>query len=110
MHKDTKFHYARVLLHPSSTGHKRAAPSVSFADVSPSYGEQPSRREPSFDLCARPMCILKICFTSIYCQKLDICEPSPVGEGVKRSLTDEESREKDNFQSLPFKGGGIAKQ
>ena len=51
MHKDTKFHYARVLLHPSSTGHKRAAPSVSFADVSPSYGEQPSRREPSFDLC-----------------------------------------------------------
>ena len=28
-----------------------------------------------------------------------------MGEGVKRSLTDEESREKDNFQSLPFKGG-----
>ena len=41
---------------------------------------------------------------------LNTCEPSPVGEGDKRSLTDEESREKDNFQSLPFKGGGIAKQ
>ena len=67
MHKDIKFHYARVLLHPSPTGHKRAAPSVSFADVSPSYGEQPSRREPSFDLCARPMDIFKICLVSSCC-------------------------------------------
>ena len=90
-HKDTKFHYARVLLHPTPSG-------------------APSRREPSFDLCARPMCILKICFAQNYCKKLNICEPSPVGEGVKRSLTDEESREKDNFQSLPLEGGGIAKQ
>ena len=31
-HKDTKFHYARVLLHPTPSG-------------------APSRREPSFDLC-----------------------------------------------------------
>ena len=91
-HKDTKFLYARVLLHPTPSGHKRAAPSVSFADVSPSYGEQPSRREPSFDLCARPMCILKIYFDQNYCQMLNICKPSPVGEGVKRSLTDEEPK------------------
>ena len=31
--------------HPSPTGHKRAAPSVSFADVSPSYGERPPKGE-----------------------------------------------------------------
>ena len=53
---------------------------------------------------------LNVYFASNCCQKLNICKPSPVGEGVKRSLTDEESRKKDNFQSLPFKGGGIAKQ
>ena len=49
---------------------------------------------------------LNVCFIPNYCQKLNICEPSPVGEGVKRSLTDEESREKDNFQSLPCVKGG----
>ena len=36
-HKDIKIDYARILLHPSPTG-------------------APSRREPSFDLCARPRC------------------------------------------------------
>ena len=90
-HKDIKIDYARVLLQSPT------APAS-------------SRRKPSFDLCARPMCILKICFASNCCQRFNICKPSPVGEGVKRSLTDEESREKNNFQSLPFKGGGIAKQ
>ena len=35
---------------------------------------------------------LNVCFAQNYCQKLNICEPSPVGEGVKRSLTDEESK------------------
>ena len=40
-HKDTKFHYARVLLHPTPSG-------------------APSRREPSFDLCehrGRAQCV-----------------------------------------------------
>ena len=46
-HKDIKFYYARVLLHPSPTGHVHAAPSVYFVDVSPYYGELPSRREPN---------------------------------------------------------------
>ena len=76
-HKVTKIHYARVLLHPTPSGHVHAAPSVCFADVSPYYGELPSRREPFVVSTLSPTEVLKIC-----CRNNALRLPSPVGEGV----------------------------
>ena len=89
-HKDIKIDYARVLLHPSPTGApSRREPSLNSPlpddtkNVSVSQKNGGSKPPPYREIDNFVL--------SITIWHNSIKKPSPVGEGVKRSLTDEES-------------------
>ena len=62
-----------------------AAPSVCFADVSPYYGELPSRREPSINQAFTYKSIKNLL------SEARLRLPSPVGEGAELAEADEVS-------------------